>query len=339
MHIEKNKAIYIILNSWFVAAISAFESNDRGDEMGAVRGNRGTLRARMWKARYYYLLILPTIVYFIIVAYLPFAGLQIAFKDFQIYKGIMASPWVGFKHFVEVFTSVKFPQLLENTLLISLYRLIFGFPVPILFALLLNEVRHLWFKKTIQTVTYFPHFLSWVVFAGIVFNFIGPLGIVNLFLRDLGLEPINFLTTPEYFRSILVLTGILKEFGWGAIIYLAALAGLDPQLYEAAKIDGAAKLRQIWHITLPGLRSTIVLLFILQLGHILDAGFDQVFMLYNGAVLQVADIIDTYVYRVGLLEAQYEMATVVGLFKGFVGMVLIVTANKIIRRLGEKSLW
>jgi putative aldouronate transport system permease protein len=304
-----------------------------------VKVNNERLSTRIWKARFLYLLILPTIIYFFIFAYLPFVGLQIAFKDFQIFKGMWASPWVGFDHFIDVFTSVKFPQLIRNTLLISFYKLMFGFPVPILFALLLNEVRILWFKKTIQTVTYFPHFLSWVIFAGIIFNFIGPLGIINLVLKDIGIEPINFMTNPDYFRSILVITGILKEFGWGAIIYLAALSGLDPQLYEAAKIDGAGKLRQIWHITLPGLRSTIVLLFILSLGHILDAGFDQVFMLYNGAVLGVGDIIDTYVYRVGLLEAQYEMATAVGLFKGVVGMVLIVTANKVIRRLGEKSLW
>jgi putative aldouronate transport system permease protein len=304
-----------------------------------MKMNNQKLSTRIWKARFLYLLILPTIIYFFIFAYLPFVGLQIAFKDFQIFRGMWASPWVGFDHFIDVFTSVKFPQLIRNTLLISFYKLMFGFPVPILFALLLNEVRILWFKKTIQTVTYFPHFLSWVIFAGIIFNFIGPLGIINLVLKDIGIEPINFMTNPDYFRSILVITGILKEFGWGAIIYLAALSGLDPQLYEAAKIDGAGKLRQIWHITLPGLRSTIVLLFILSLGHILDAGFDQVFMLYNGAVLGVGDIIDTYVYRVGLLEAQYEMATAVGLFKGVVGMVLIVTANKIIRRLGEKSLW
>ncbi len=304
-----------------------------------IKVSADKLTTRIWKARYYYLLIFPTLLYFFIFAYLPYFGLQIAFKDFQIFKGIWESPWVGLDHFKDVFTSAKFPQLLENTILISLYRIIFGFPVPILFALLLNEVRVLWFKKTIQTVTYFPHFLSWVVFAGIVFNFIGPLGLINLVLKDFGLEPINFMANPDYFRTILVVTGILKEFGWGAIIYLAALSGLDPQLYEAAKIDGASKLRQIWHITLPGIRPTIVLLFILSLGGILDAGFDQVFMLLNGAVLQVGDIIDTYVYRVGLLEAQYEMATAVGMFKGVVGMILIVAANKIIRRLGERSLW
>ena len=304
-----------------------------------LRNSKKKLSKRIWEARFIYLLIVPTIVYFVIFAYLPFIGLQIAFKDFQIFKGMWESPWVGWKNFQDVFQSAKLPQVTINTITISLYRLLFGFPVPILFALLLNEVRVLWFKRTIQTVTYFPHFLSWVVFSGIVFNLLGPLGIVNLVLKNLGFEPINFLTMPEYFRAILVVTGIVKEFGWGAIIYLAALSGLDPQQFEAAKIDGAGKLRQIWHVTLPGIRSMIVLMLILSLGGILDAGFDQVFMLYNGAVMSVGDIIDTYVYRLGLMEAQYEMATVFGLLKGIIGFALIVTANAIIRRLGEKSLW
>lgn len=304
-----------------------------------LRTTSKKLSARIWEAKFIYLLIIPTIAYFIIFAYLPFAGLQIAFKDFQIFKGMWASPWVGWKNFEDVFHSAKLPQVTLNTVLISLYRLAFGFPVPIVFALLLNEVRSMWFKRTIQTVTYFPHFLSWVVFSGIVFNLLGPIGVINVVLTNLGFEPINFLTIPEYFRSILVATGIVKEFGWGAIIYLAALSGLDPQQYEAAKIDGAGKLRQIWHVTLPGIRPMIVLMLILSLGGILDAGFDQVFMMYNGAVMGVADIIDTYVYRLGLMEAQYEMATVFGLLKGIIGFVLIVSANAIIRRLGEKSLW
>lgn len=309
------------------------------ERSGGVRQSRNLIYNRMWKARYLYLLIIPALVYFLIFAYLPFWGLQIAFKDFQIFQGVWASPWVGLDNFRDLFTSVKFPKLIRNTLVISTYRLVFGFPIPILFALMLNEVRIIWFKKTIQTVTYFPHFLSWVIFSGIVFNFIGPLGIVNMLLEEWGFEPIQFLTNPDYFRSILVITGILKEFGWGAIIYLAALSGIDPGLYEAARIDGAGKLRQMWHISLSGIRPMIILLFILSLGNILDAGFDQVFMLYNGAVLEVGDIIDTYVYRVGLLEAQYEIATAVGLFKGFIGMILIITANHLIRKWGERSLW
>ncbi len=305
---------------------------------GSPRSTRGGLAA-VWQYRWLYLMILPTIVYFVVFAYLPMIGLQIAFKDFKVFSGMWASPWVGFEHFQAMFASEKFPELLRNTLLLSLYRIVFGFPVPIIFALLLNEVRRMWFKRTVQTVTYFPHFLSWVVFAGIVVNILGPTGIVNTLLIDSGGDRINFLTNPDTFRSVLVLTGIMKEFGWGAIIYLAALAGIDSTLYEAARVDGAGRLRQIWHVTLPGLRPIMAVLLVLSLGSLLDAGFDQVFQLYNGAVLDVADIIDTWVYRVGLLDAQFELATAVGLFKGVVGMVLIVTANQVLRRMGQRSLW
>ncbi|GGD52483.1 ABC transporter permease [Paenibacillus nasutitermitis] len=297
------------------------------------------LGTRIWKSRFIYLLILPTIVYFAVFTYAPFYGITIAFKDYKIIAGIMDSPWVGFKHFHAMFMSEKFPALLKNTILISMYRLLFGFPVPILFALLLNEVRNIWFKRSIQTITYFPHFLSWVVFAGIIYNFIGPSGIINLVLTNMGLEKFNFTTNPDVFRTLVVITAIMKEFGWGAIIYLAALSGIDSQQYEAAKIDGAGKLKQIWHVTLPGIRSIIALLFCLQLAGILDAGFDQIFMFLNPALYDVGDIIDTYVYRLGILQAQFELSTAVGLFKGVIGMILIITANTIIRRMGEKSLW
>ncbi|MFC7623427.1 ABC transporter permease [Microlunatus sp. GCM10028923] len=298
-----------------------------------------TTARRIWRHRWIYLLILPTIVYFVIFAYAPMVGLQIAFKDFKVFAGMWKSPWVGFEHFQTLFGSEKFPQLIRNTLLISVYRIVFGFPVPIIFALLLNEVRRVWFKRGVQTVTYFPHFLSWVVFAGIVVNLLGPTGILNTLIVEAGGERINFLTNPDTFRSVLVLTGILKEFGWGAIIYLAALSGIDPQLYEAARVDGAGKLRQIWHVTLPGLRPVMAVLLVLSLGNLLDAGFDQVFQLYNGAVLEVGDIIDTYVYRVGLLDAQFELATAVGLFKGVIGLIMIVSANQVLKKMGQRSVW
>jgi putative aldouronate transport system permease protein len=306
---------------------------------GSPRSTRRDGLASIWRYRWLYLMILPTIAYFVVFAYLPMIGLQIAFKDFKVFSGMWASPWVGLEHFQAMFASEKFPELLRNTLLISLYRIVFGFPVPIIFALLLNEVRRMWFKRTVQTVTYFPHFLSWVVFAGIVVNILGPTGIVNTLLLDAGGDRVNFLTNPDTFRSVLVLTGIMKEFGWGAIIYLAALSGIDATLYEAARVDGAGRLRQIWHVTLPGLRPVMAVLLVLSLGNLLDAGFDQVFQLYNGAVLDVADIIDTWVYRVGLLDAQFELATAVGLFKGVVGMVLIVVANEVLRRMGQRSIW
>lgn len=293
----------------------------------------------LWKYRFIYLLTIPTLLYFLVFAYIPLYGITIAFKDFKIYRGLADSSWVGFKYFSDLFFSVKFPEVIRNTVIISLYRLLFGFPIPILFVLLLNEVRHMLFKRTVQTVTSFPHFLSWVVFGGIVFNVIGPSGMINLFLKSTGISPIEFLTSPDYFRAVVVATGILKEFGWGAIIYLAALSGIDPQLYEAVKIDGAGKLKQIWHVTLPGLRPTIVMMFILSLAGILDAGFEQILILSNPFVLGVSDILDTYVYRVGLLEGNFGLATATGLFKGVIGAILIIVANSIIRRSGEKSLW
>jgi putative aldouronate transport system permease protein len=291
------------------------------------------------KHKLIYLLILPTFLYFLIFAYVPMIGIVVAFKDVQLFKGIWASPWVGLDHFRTFFTSVQFERLMGNTLTISLSRIIFGFPIPILFALLLNEVRLTWFKRSVQTITYFPHFLSWVIFGGIIFNLLGPVGAINLILESLGFARVDFMTNPELFRGMLVVTGILKEFGWGAIIYLAALSGIDGTLYEAARIDGAGRLRQIWHITLPGIRSTIVLLFILSLAGILDAGFEQILILSNPLVYGTSDVIDTYVYRVGLQESNFGLATAVGLFKGVVGTILIVGGNYLVRRTGERSIW
>jgi putative aldouronate transport system permease protein len=294
---------------------------------------------RVWRHRHLYLLLLPAIAYFLLYSYAPFWGLQIAFKHFEIFAGVWASPWVGLEHFQEMFGSSKFFEVLRNTLLLSVYRIVFGFPVPIVFALLLNEVRAMWFRRSVQTITYFPHFLSWVVFAGIVFNVMGPAGMIDSALAHLHLPVVSFLTDPRLFRGDLVLTGIVKEFGFSAVIYLAALGGIDPQLYEAAMVDGAGKLRQIWHVTLPGLRPIMGVILVLSIASLMDGGFDQVFNMYNGAVLQVGDIIDTYVYRIGLLDAQFEFATAVGIFKGLVGLVLVVSANHLLRRFGERSLW
>jgi putative aldouronate transport system permease protein len=293
----------------------------------------------MWKWRYIYLFILPAVIYFFIFSYVPYYGLQIAFKDYKIFSGMDASPWVGFQYFEEFFRSPDFGRLLRNTIVISMLRILIGFPMPILFALLLNEVRHMWYKRSVQTITYFPNFLSWVVFAGIVMVFIAPTGIINQMLKSFGMQPVQILTSTTYFVPMLIFTDILKGFGFGAIIYLAALANIDPQLYEAAVMDGANKLRQIWHVTLPGIRSTIVVMLILALGGVMNAGFDQIFQFYNSSVQEVADIIDTFVYRIGLQSAQYSLGTAVGLFKGIIGFVLIVTANSIVRRTGEYSIW
>jgi putative aldouronate transport system permease protein len=311
----------------------------RASKVAPAKENKQPLLKRMWRWRYIYLFILPAIVYFIIFHYVPYYGLQIAFKDFKIFSGMDASPWVGFQYFEEFFHSPDFGRLVKNTLVISLLRILFGFPMPILFALLLNEVRHIWYKRSVQTITYFPNFLSWVVFAGIVLVFIAPSGIINQILKSVGLSEVQILTSSTYFVPMLIFTDILKGFGFGAIIYLAALANIDPQLYEAAVMDGANKLRQIWHVTLPGIRSTIVVMLILALGGVMNAGFDQIFQFYNSSVQEVADIIDTFVYRIGLQSAQYSLGTAVGLFKGVIGFILIVTANSIVRRTGEYSIW
>ncbi len=293
----------------------------------------------IWKWRNIYLLILPTLIYFLIFSYAPYYGLQIAFKDYRLFSGLSASPWVGFQYFEEFFRSPDFFRLMRNTISISILRIVFEFPVPILFAILLNEVRFIPYKGLIQTITYFPNFLSWVVFAGVMMVFISPTGIFNMVLNDLGLREVPFLTSGPYFVPMLIITDILKGFGFGAVIYLAALTNIDPQLYEAAVIDGANKPQLIWHITLPGIRSTIIVMLILSLGGLMNAGFDQIYQLYNSGVLEYADIIDTFVYRIGLQNVQYGLGTAVGLFKGVIGFVLIVLANNFIRKTGEYSLW
>ncbi len=303
------------------------------------QSSRRSLLKRMWRWRYIYLFIIPTLIYFLIFSYIPYYGLTIAFKDFKLYSGIDASPWVGLEYFKEFFNSPDFGILLKNTLLISLYRIIFGFPMPIIFALLLNEVRHMPYKRVIQTVTYFPNFLSWVVYAGIIIVFIAPSGVINQVLKSFGMPEVQILTSSTYFVPMLIVTDILKGFGFGAIIYLAALSNIDPQLYEAAVIDGAGKFAQIWNVTLPGIRSTIVVMLILALGGVMNAGFDQIFQLYNASVQDVSDIIDTFVYRIGLQSAQYSLGTAVGLFKGVIGFILIFTANSVVRRTGEYSIW
>ena len=293
----------------------------------------------IWKFKSFYIIILPALIYFIVFSYIPYYGLTIAFKDFKIFGGIAASPWVGFKHFNEIFTSPDFFKLIRNTVMISLYRIVFEFPVPIILALLLNEVRHSWYKRTIQTITYFPNFLSWVVYGGIMMSFVQPSGMINEVLKRIGAEPLQILTTPSSFIAMLIITSIIKSSGFGAIIYLASLSGIDIQQYESAIVDGANKIRQIWHITLPGIRPTIVIMFILAIGNIMNAGFEQIFIMYNAAVYEVADIVDTFVYRIGLQGAQYSISTAVGIFKGIIGFVLIYFSNSALRRLGEASIW
>nr|WP_245600173.1 ABC transporter permease subunit [Paenibacillus harenae] len=284
--------------------------------------------------------MLPGILFFAVYKYLPMWGVVIAFQDFSVFAGIRGSEWVGLAHFKEMFTDDDFYNIFLNTLLISIYKLVWGFPGPIILAIMLNEVRHMMYKRSIQTLVYLPHFLSWIIIGGILINVLSPSsGIVNAILTSLGFEPIFFLASPEWFRTVIVASDIWKEVGWGAIIYLAAIAGIDPQIYEAAIVDGANKWKQILHITLPSMMGVIVILLLLRLGHVLDVGFEQIFVLYNPLVYDVADVIETYVYRVGIQQAQFSFTTAVGLFKAVIGLMLVTLANHGAKKLGQEGIW
>ena len=292
------------------------------------------------KYKYLYLMILPGLIYVILFRYLPMVGIIISFKDYQIFKGIWNSPWIGFNNFRMLFESTKFYEVFRNTLLISVYKIIFGFPAPIILAILINEVRNELFRRTIQTVVYLPHFISWIVVAGLMGGLLSPNdGIINNIIKTFGKEPIFFMGSPKYFRSVLVFSDIWKEAGWGAIIYLAALAGVSVELYEAAILDGTNKFQRIVYVSIPCIMPTIVVMFLLRISGILNAGFEQVFSLYNSAVYSVGDIIDTYVYRVGLIETRYGFSTAVGLFKSIIACVLVIIANSFTKRISEESLF
>ncbi len=287
-----------------------------------------------------YLLLIPGLLYYLIYHYWPMYGAVIAFKDFHIVRGILNSPWVGFKHFEYIFSLDKFGQVFRNTLWISLLRLFFGFPVPIIMSILMNEIGKKSFKRSIQTIVFLPHFISWVIFGGMLVNLLSmDGGVVNNVLRATVGTQVRFLTDPQVFRSTLVWTMIWKTYGFSTVIYLAALAGIDPQLYEAAIIDGATKIQRIFRITLPMIRGTIVVLLILRVGNLMQAGFEQIFIMYHPGVYRVADIIDTYVYRIGLTEGRFSMAAAVGLFRSVVNFTLLVTANRVARSFGERGIY
>jgi putative aldouronate transport system permease protein len=291
------------------------------------------------KHRAMYLLLLPGLLYFTLFKYVPMAGIFLAFQQFNLSDGIWGSPWIGFDNFERFFNGVYFGQILMNTIIISIYKLVFGFPAPIVLALMLNEVRIAWFKKLIQSLTYVPHFISWVIIYGLMIAFLSPgEGLLNLMLRNSEITSISFLTEPAWIRSLIVSSDIWHEVGWGAIIYLAAITGIDPSLYEASRVDGASRWRQLWHVTIPGIRTVIILMLLLRLGRVLDVGFDQVFMMLNGFNREKADIIETWVYRVGLQEMQLGLATAVGLFKSVIGLLLIVGANRLARKY-ESQIW
>lgn len=297
-------------------------------------------RSTFWRHRTLYLMAIPGIVYFLIFKYAPMGGLVIAFQDYLPFLGITGSPWVGFDHFVRFFSEDTFYVLLRNTLMISLGMLVFAFPVPIILALLLNEVRTRWFKRSIQSVVYLPHFLSWVIVVSIFYVLLTTDGgSVNNLLVSWGLEPVPFLTDPDWLRPMYIFQEIWKGAGWGTIVYLAAMTAVDMQLYEASELDGAGRLRQAWHITLPAIRPTIIVMFILAIGDFLELGFEHMFLVMNSLNREVADIFDTYVYTAGIENGQLSYAAAVGLFKGLVGLVLVVFANRLAKRFGEEGVY
>jgi putative aldouronate transport system permease protein len=298
------------------------------------------LRRAIWKHRAIYLLMALPLLYFLVFKYWPLWNTQIAFKDFKPLLGVEASPFVGFKHFEAFFKSFYFGQLLTNTLIFSLAKLILGMPLAIILALAIYESTFRFLRRITQTMAYLPHFLSWVIIYGVLLALLSPgSGMVNEMIKAAGGNPIAFLTSPAWFRTVVIGSDIWKETGWSTIIYLAALMSIDPVLFEAAAVDGASRLQRIRHISLPGIASVIVVVTLLRLGNILDAGFGQIFVLYSLPVYSVGDIIDTWVYRQGILEFQFSLATAVGLFKGLIGLTLIYFSNKIARRLAGTGLY
>lgn len=290
--------------------------------------------------KYLYILLIPCVVYFFIFNYIPMYGVIMAFKDFNFAKGILGSPWVGLDNFRYMFGLSDFYQVFWNSFYLGILRLVFGFPFPILLALFLNEMRSLIFQRVSQTIIYLPHFISWVVIGGILVNFLSPTwGVVNIFLGKFGFDPIFFLADTDYFRPIVILSSIWKESGWGSIIYLAAIAGINSELYEAASIDGAGRLKKLWYITLPGIKSTIVVLFLLRLGQIMGNGFEQIFVLQNPMNLSVSEVFETCAYRVGILGGRFSFGTTVGLFTSVIGLIFLLIGNAIAKLFKEEGIW
>ena len=291
------------------------------------------------KNKLVYLLALPVVLYYVIFHYVPMYGATIAFKDFTPAKGILGSPWIGFDYFIDFFTSQSFFRVVKNTLVINGANLLFGFPAPILFAVLLNEIRLAKFKRTVQTITYMPHFVSLVVICGIIKNFTNETGIITEVLSWFGMPKTNLLDVAEYFVPIYVISSIWQELGWNSIIYIAAIAAIDPTLYEAASIDGAGRWRKMWHITLAGIMPTIMVLLVLKIGGMMTVGYEKIILLYQPLIYETSDVISTYVYRKGLLELNWGYSSAVGLFNSVINCILLVTANQVTRKFNGSALW
>jgi len=304
-----------------------------------LKADRNYLK-RLNRNKLLYLMILPGVLYFLIFKYIPMYGLIISFQDYKPFKGIRGSDWVGFKHFERLFTEPDFLNILTNTLVLFGMNILFFFPVPIILALMLNELRSSFFKRLFQSLVYLPHFMSWVIIVSIGYVILTmDGGILNEIIAMLGFQKINFLLSPEWFRPTYIIQIIWREAGWGTIIYLAAIASVDTQLYEAARMDGATRIRQIWHITLPAIRSVIIILLILKIGDVLELGFEHVYLLLNAMNREVAEIIDTYVYSAGLLQGKFSYSTAIGFFKSLVGLVMVVMANKLAKKFGEEGVY
>ena len=292
-----------------------------------------SVRSRLWEKRYIYLMVIPGMAFFLLFRYVPMYGIQLAFKDFQIVEGITKSPWVGLQHFRQLLGEREFWQALQNTIIISYMQLILFFPFPIILSLFINEIKPLTYKRTVQTIYTFPHFLSWVIVAGIMMNMLSSRGAINNFLSILNLETQSFLTDKGIFRYLLIASLSWKEAGWSCILYLAALISIDPALYEAATIDGANRWHRIRYVSWPGMQAIVITTLILRVGHMMDAGFDQILNIYNPTVFDVADILDTYIYRITFQRpANFGFSTAVGLFKGVTNCILLVSVNAICKR-------
>lgn len=316
-------------------------------ELGAkvdLKAKQRTEKLQKWQGikrnKLLYLMVLPGFIYFVIFKYLPMGGLVISFQDYQPFLGIAGSEFVGFKHFIRLFSEPTFVLLLRNTLILFAMNILIFFPLPIILSLMLNEVRHRFFKNAIQTIIYIPHFMSWVIIVSISYVFLTvDGGVLNEMLSSIGLPKISFLTSPEWLRTVYIMQIIWKELGWSTIIYLAAITVVDPQLYEAAEMDGAGRLRKTWHVTLPAIRPVIITLLILKIGSTLDLGFEHMYLLLNSLNREVAEIFDTYIYTAGLKNGQLSFSTTVGLFKGLVGLILVIGSNKLAKKFGEDGVY
>jgi putative aldouronate transport system permease protein len=311
-----------------------------GGAAGLPALRKRSLGSRYWDNRFLVALFLPGILYFLVFRYIPIYGLVIAFKDYTFSEGIMGSPWIGLDVFREMFASRGFWEVFKNTIVISALQFVTGFPAPIIFALLLNEIGALRPKKAFQTISYLPHFVSWVILAGLFTQFLSPsTGPINILIQTFGGKPIYFMADPQWFIFVLVVTEVWKSIGWGSIIYLAAISGIDGEMYEAASIDGAGRWIKMKAITLPSLSPVITIMLILAIGKLVNDNFDQIFNMYNPAVYKVADVMSTYLYRKGLEDMEYSLATAVGLFKNVVAFAMVIGANALAKRINDSGIW